>query len=216
MKDKMKKVKESGAVIFIALLAAGFFVYTVVDIVNSFNPVRLSVGDSLKAGRYIEADAYYSSSAVLRVKHTINFIPAGTEYYYIAVLESGDSVLVRAPKNWKYAGTELDTYTSDMFRISGKVRKLDYDNVRQLADMGIAAEMDVTYYIDTISKKNSYMVAIFEVIFILALVMMIQIGKGYLFADMKQEIKPKVELLIVALIFISAVLLLHYMTMMFG
>lgn len=112
----------------------------------------------------VEGDIYEGtitciSPEVGELKHTINFIPAGTEHFYLMVSEDGTTIIpIRASKEWDtlYPGTEwLDVALQER----AIVREMDYKVKNELMSdiaTAFAAEgikMEQTYYLDLNANK---------------------------------------------------------------
>lgn len=82
--------------------------------------------------KLVEGDVYegtidYITPEIGELKHTINFIPAGTEHYYLMYLEGvAKAVPIRVPKKWdkEYTGNAAMEVS---LQARGIVREMDYD-----------------------------------------------------------------------------------------
>ncbi len=112
----------------------------------------------------VEGDVYEGtitciSPEVGELKHTINFIPAGTEHFYLMVSEDGTSVVpIRASKKWDtlYASTD---WLEVSLQERGIVREMDYKVKSELMSDIVAAftaegiKVEQTYYLDLNANK---------------------------------------------------------------
>ena len=59
------------------------------------------ISTGCEAGDFFEGDVSYSSDCILRMKHTINFIPTAYENYFIVISDNGkNAAVVRADKDF--------------------------------------------------------------------------------------------------------------------
>lgn len=112
----------------------------------------------------VEGDVYEGtitciSPEIGELQHTINFIPAGTEHFYLMVSEDGTSVVpIRASKKWDNLYTSSD-WVEVSLQERGIVRKMDYkvrselmsDIVTAFTAEGIKVEQN--YYLDLNANK---------------------------------------------------------------
>lgn len=112
----------------------------------------------------VEGDVYEGnitciSTEVGELKHTINFIPAGTEHFYLMVSEDGNTIIpIRASKEWDDQYTGL-AWQEVSIQERGIVREMDYKVKGELmselatvfAEEGIQFEQ--TYYLDLNANK---------------------------------------------------------------
>ena len=114
---------------------------------------------NLVKGDVYEGTITCISPEVGELKHTINFIPAGTEHFYLMISEDGTTVIpIRASKEWDtlYATTEWFDVSLQERAI---VREMDYkvknelmsDIITAFAEDGI--HMEQTYYLDLNANK---------------------------------------------------------------
>ncbi len=114
---------------------------------------------NLVKGDIYEGTINCISPEVGELKHTINFIPAGTEHFYLMVSEDGTTIIpIRASKKWDtlYVGTEwLDVALQER----AIVREMDYKVKKELmSDIATAfategIKMEQTYYLDLNANK---------------------------------------------------------------
>lgn len=114
---------------------------------------------SLVEGDVYEGTITCISPEVGELKHTINFIPAGTEHFYLMVSEDGTSVVpIRASKKWDtlYASTD---WLEVSLQERGIVREMDYKVKSELMSDIAAAftaegiKVEQTYYLDLNANK---------------------------------------------------------------
>ncbi len=87
---------------------------------------------NVEEGGFYSGKLYYSTSnPLVTVKHSINFIPTGREYYYLAMDETEDTLLlIRAGKNF---GENFSGLTSaEGVKVSGRVNKCDFKVHREI------------------------------------------------------------------------------------
>ncbi len=163
------KVPEKKSLKDILLTALGLFIFVGIAgwcLVSGVKAMFLAPVHPMEEAftNLVEGDIYEGtitciSPEVGELKHTINFIPAGTEHFYFTVSEDGTTVIpIRASKKWDklYA-------TSDWLDVSLQekaiVREMDYkvkselmsDIVSAFAAEGIKVE--TTYYLDLNANK---------------------------------------------------------------
>lgn len=122
-----------------------FYLFTAVrDLVSLGNAKKIesSLTEIHEDGISVEGDFYYlTDGPVFSMKHSVNFIPIGTEYYYL--LYSNDlasCIFVRASED--YADEffdEVDIPNADGLyygtHLKGRVRELDSQIVHESSDM---------------------------------------------------------------------------------
>lgn len=129
----------------------------------------------------VEGDVYEGtitciSPEIGELKHTINFIPAGTEHFYLMISEDGTTVIpIRASKEWDtlYATTEWFDVSLQERAI---VREMDYKVKNELMSdiaTAFAAEgikMEQTYYLDLNANKMGTLQIIAGIAIILCII----------------------------------------------
>lgn len=114
---------------------------------------------NLVKGDVYEGTITCISPEIGELKHTINFIPAGTEHFYLMISADGTTVIpIRASKKWDtlYATTEwLDVSLQEraiVREMDAKVKnELMSDIIAACAEDGI--QMEQTYYLDLNANK---------------------------------------------------------------
>lgn len=114
---------------------------------------------NLVKGDVYEGTITCISPEIGELKHTINFIPAGTEHFYLMISADGTTVIpIRASKKW-----DTQYATMEWFDVSLQeraiVREMDYkvknelmsDIITAFAEDGI--HMEQTYYLDLNANK---------------------------------------------------------------
>lgn len=93
-----------------------------------------------------------TAAQAFQVKNSINFIPTGTEHYYITgtMGEGLTPFLVRAKPKW--FEKNFKDGSSGAVKVTGKVTRLDYkitDEVRKLNNGLAGGTLNMYYFIDT-------------------------------------------------------------------
>ncbi|MCR4793963.1 MAG: hypothetical protein K5898_02075 [Ruminococcus sp.] len=138
--------------------------------------------NGLNSGAYVSGEpAFGANKPNFVYKHTVNFIPIVTEYYYIILSEDEQNgVLVRADKDF---GKNFDSSTFENIsgiKIKGKVKasKSKILNSTDLDQSFLTKDM----YIDMLSRRNSfkwlYIGVLFAVTAIYAAFRLIRYGIG--------------------------------------
>lgn len=114
---------------------------------------------NLVVGDVYEGNITCISTEIGELKHTINFIPAGTEHFYLMVSEDGTNIIpIRASKEWDDLYTGL-AWQDVSLQERGIMRKINYKVKSELmsglapvlAEEGIQFEQ--TYYLDLNANK---------------------------------------------------------------
>lgn len=137
---------------------------------------------NLQKGDLYEGNISAASKQCYEKKHTINYIPMGTEYYYLMYSEDMNGIiLIRAPKKFD------DSFTNDILNIVGKsyrgvVRELERDiaesmvgHYATLNEKGV--HLETTLYIDLMSDRLSLMQIFVGISFLLCTIYIIVLGK---------------------------------------
>ena len=165
-KKKDSKVASVLGIILLIGLAVFLIATAIVDLVSMSGVKKLaseSVG-SPDAGSYVELTSSFGGEAGT-MKHTINFIPVGTEYYYILFNDDfTQAIFVRADKKLKNSFNSSGLTTSPV-TVKGKIRTMDYKLKKELANdvnsmsaNGIDVAMSDKgeyYFIDAMTTKIS-------------------------------------------------------------
>ncbi len=112
--------------------------------------------NGLNSGAYVSGEpAFGAHNANFEYKHTINFIPIITEYYYIILSEDGENgVLVRADKDFgkNFDSTSFENISG--IKIEGKV-KASKDKILNSTNLD-QAFLEKDMYIDTLNQRNCF------------------------------------------------------------
>lgn len=211
--NKMNKSKPKWAVILICMFAAGIFIYCLLDVVKGFHPQDKLYDHTVSSGTFVKGEGGYSTNSIYKIKHTINgVIPTANEYFYVVFNETSDDyVIVKAPKNWKYAnyGDEMPK----IFRIKGKVRSfrpIEANDINQSILSGIEGGIYLDYYIDTTSQMTAIIFDICLVVFIALLVLLLQMAKGIVDFGEKRTVIGKIILFVILILCFA---LIHYLNL---
>ncbi len=166
---KKEKKESKVAVFFGSVLLIGIALFLIISAVVDL--VKLGSTKTLPSdyttppvkGEYLDATFHIGGEAGT-MKHTINFIPVGKEYYYIVFNDDMSQLtFVRADKHW---GENFDANTglaSGDVKIKGRVREMDYKIKKELSGdinylVGSGIDMATTddgdyLYIDALTSK---------------------------------------------------------------
>ena len=162
MKEKGKS-KAGGilAIIFLGVLVLSYIVTAVLSLVKLgfAEKITSNFTDTPAKGTYVEGYFHLGTELVLTMKHTINLIPSGNEYYFAVFNDSFDRMLfVRADKkfadNFPTTGESTDTffrYNESGTTVKGRMKKMDYKEKKELAQFISDAQADG---VNTISSGN--------------------------------------------------------------
>ncbi len=225
-KKKNSKAASVLGIILLIGLAAFLIITSVVDLIGVSGAETLSSTYSTvpEKNSYVEATFHYCDY-VGAMKHTINFIPVGTEYYYLVYTDdSAQAIFVRADKNF------IDNFDNDGISysgvtFSGKVREMDFDmekEIRSTANeitaygINVARGDDSSYlYIDARTTKNAVLNLIGFVAVVLAAVFLYIVSKmpADVPGEMSHQGKAKVFGILCAICFFAgAIIILHVLS----
>ncbi|MBR2283700.1 MAG: hypothetical protein IJ874_04675 [Ruminococcus sp.] len=169
--------------IFLIAMAVWGILFGILGLVRQPQSIDDSFKNSFEKYTVVEGYAEYgSNSYFIEYTHSINFIPAAKEYYYLIFSDDMNSaVSVRAPKSF---GKKFDENfeANELVRIKGKVRKLPTKvapSVKQLmnefAASGIFVESE--NYVDLLSTRLYVIQIIIGAGNIIALLFLLSYGK---------------------------------------
>lgn len=166
MKKRNDKKSPIASVILI-IFAIVFFLY--IPVSGIYSLVKMS--DTISLDDFWEGSSHKSGQAVsgmvhyvkpyMTVDHSINFISAGSEYYYIIYNDDYTKcICVRAKKNWDEQFNNSG-YSEEGVQIKGRLVHMAYDNAEQV---GVVAarldkqgiDMETAYYIDDTQEFMAY------------------------------------------------------------
>ncbi|WP_173473103.1 hypothetical protein [Eubacterium ruminantium] len=133
-KKKNNKAASIIAGILIGALAIFMLATAIIDLTKmgkakEYNPLS---GATLNEGDYVEVTIHFGAKIGTN-KHTINFIPIGTEHYYGAICDDRTTLLlIRESKSFDKNFDENSLSEKDVI-VKGKVRKLDSKLQRELS-----------------------------------------------------------------------------------
>lgn len=151
----MEKGK-SGFIIFILGLAL-FQCYGIWCLITGIgaltNKTTGNLFDNETVNTYVSGEAIFAAR-VCEYKHSINYIPVGTEHYYVILDESGTKYcIVRANKSWYKDNFDSNGFAVKNVVLKGKVTKYQSDVKKMieqynqsLAENGI--QFNTSNYID--------------------------------------------------------------------
>ncbi|MBR4587670.1 MAG: hypothetical protein IKO30_05050 [Lachnospiraceae bacterium] len=166
-KTKIQEKKDKlliffGALVLITALAfvGGSSMYTLIGQSVMEESMDKLLEDGGKTVKFASGKVYACSPEILRIEHSIDFIPTGTEYYYVIMdIENRNCMVAKAPKNWDLDYFQ-DLYNKEGIEASGQVKEMDHDvkkafatfiERRQMADYNYSS----VYYIDLMAKKKA-------------------------------------------------------------
>lgn len=150
-------------IIIIVLIPIYLIVNGILSLVHGESETidELLSGGDMK-GKYVEDEVWVSTQEFAGLKHTVNFIPTGTEHFYLVFNNDFTKcITVRADADWgeKFNSRTWLPYSDSPIEIRGKVKYLDY-KVREYVDdiMGEMSGADGAfqisyYYIDLLSVR---------------------------------------------------------------
>ena len=164
-KENSKLLTAFGLLLLVAFI--GFYVVTaVLDLIGSFKIKDLGSNfnkSDFKKGDYVSVEAHYGSDLILTMKHSVNFIPTGKEYYYLILNDSTDTAIyVRANK--KFGDQFTDGINYDGVKLSGKVRYMKSkvrnelrSQISELKSSGMEVPIITSdvLYIDAVTKTQA-------------------------------------------------------------
>ncbi len=169
--EPKKKKGTVGAVLGILLLVGLGLFYLITAVVNlvkmqDTKHMPSNFASFPSEGEYVDVDFHLNEGEVLYVKHTINFIPSGTEHFFLIYNDQVDhAILVRSGKN--FDKDFVDGVLMSGANAKGKVKSLGYkekseieQNVNALIAQGVefAMNADGDYlYIDDTMGTISWM-----------------------------------------------------------
>lgn len=180
-------------------------------------------------GDFFDGEITYCSDCVLCMKHTINFIPAAYEYYYVIMSDDlSKAVMVRADKH--YGENFVDGEAVTPVKAKGRVKSTEYETRRELesvqndlAAMGVYLSVDT--YLDLLSTKYYALRIVSGVSFIaimagFALLLKSKNGSRFVSSEngmdrteLKKTTEGKIFIVLVLLMTAALVLSLHLMEM---
>lgn len=169
-------------------------------------------------GEIYEGEISCITPEFCELKHTINFIPAGTEHFYLMLSTDGKKVIpIRASKKWdkQFTGESIQTVS---LQERGIVREMDYkvrselgSVVTALANEGIQVESSL--YIDLNANKLCILQIIAGISLILCAVYFSTIGKKTVTSTMKETISSPIALFMIVFLFVTLGMLIYLMNM---
>ena len=146
------------AIIF-AITGIWCIVSAIIGLTRESKDLNEAFGNVISERERYEGKVELASPCILEMKHTVNLIPAGKEYFYAVFSEDeSNAVIVRAGKKWG------ENFNSDTFQscydmvIDGTVKRLSYKAKAEIDTIATEfAEYDInltrTYYIDLLAKR---------------------------------------------------------------
>lgn len=172
------------------------------------------ISTGCEEGDFFEGDVSYSSDCILRMKHTINFIPTAYENYFIVISSDGkNAAVVRADKD--FSESFHNGIAAEPVHVKGRVKETDYKVQRELTDItaqlrqeGISVSSE-NYY-DFISTRYYVLRIILGILLILCTVSGIVMSKNQMNGSGSVRTSAGVFTIILC---VSCVLMLHVMSM---
>lgn len=217
--SKKKSAKEWFGIIFLAVMAIGIIVWCLWSGLRGlfFAPVHEmdEVFSSAVKGEVYEGSILYASKEYGSLEHTINLIPAGTEYFYIMYAPTlNEAILIRAPKGWD-SGFSSDLLNPLSLQARGMVRELDYEMKKELSETAAAfgeegVHFESTLYLDIMVNQICIMQLFVGIIFPLSILYFRYLLKAN--GDVETGMAFKQPLAVtVSLLFFASMLMLIYL-----
>ena len=150
-----KGKSKAGGVFAIILLGGLVIAYIATAVISLISlgggkKITSNFSDTPGKGEYVEGYFHIGTELLLTMKHTINLIPSGNEYYFAVFNDSFDKMLfVRADKKFADNFPVTDTEGGSFFRLNesgysvkGKMRKMDYKEKKEVAQFVSDAQAD--------------------------------------------------------------------------
>ncbi|MCM1179182.1 MAG: hypothetical protein NC347_02915 [Clostridium sp.] len=219
---KKKDGKQIAALAFILLLFGGMSIWCLLSgakglFLANTHPMDEAFTNLIKGDVY-EGQIMYISPEVGELKHTINFIPAGTEHFYLMFSEDGEHVVpIRAPKDWhnQYTGDSVQTVS---LQGRGMVRQMDSEvrsefssYVTAFGEEGI--KMEPNLYVDLTSNKISILQIIAGILMIICLVYFTLIADKEVVTTGTGSFRSPAAFIVSALALVAAGMLIYVMNM---
>lgn len=228
MEAKNSKIKNI-AIIVVFTLAVLFLVgKSAVTIIKSLSPQVFSddtdYAFDFASAPYVKGNVFMITEKYCTLKHSLNFIPTGKDYYYIVCNEDETSAIaIRAPKGYDEKFIDALADGDGTVEIAGLVTRFNYkmasvnQETAQLLRNNDVSFASVNYYIDLLSVRY----AILTIIAVLAVAVLVAIGTYYAkvkCADPKSVMEEfpggKAGFLIYTLLLVAALfLLIHCLSM---
>lgn len=184
-----------GFLILIAIFV--FYLFTAVrDLISLGNAKQIEsdLTEIQEDGISVEGDFYYlTDGPVFSMKHSVNFIPIGTEYYFLLYSNDLSScIFVRASEDYaEEFYEEVDTPNADGLyygtHVKGRIRELDSqivhessDMIKELYDEGITVitEGSEVLYLDLTTKFQAILRLITSFGLLVSLILIIILAKN--------------------------------------
>lgn len=154
-------MKKKTAVIFSIVVfgAAGLFC-VISALMGLFKPIRHCDFFEAQKGERINLETEYLTPCFYEVKHSVNLIPAGHEYYYAFMSSDGRAYPVRCEKSFNDGLEDADGFRHVSLLVlgmTGMVKRMKsspelLEQAEQFASAGVTLETE--YYLDTIYQVN--------------------------------------------------------------
>lgn len=158
------KTKSKFLMVFRYVILAAVLLWLIVSGAVALIKNGSALPDDAQKGDVCEFTAFFADEA-FEVENTVNFIPTGKEYYYLAVSEDGIvRFLVRAKPSWIDKNFPNSGFAkSGGVKIKGRIVSMDYKLIQEAKDINnmllqsetLTAEesLNVYYYIDARYKE---------------------------------------------------------------
>ncbi|MBR4513316.1 MAG: hypothetical protein IKO61_00310 [Lachnospiraceae bacterium] len=137
------------AIILLGGLVIAYIATAIISLIGLGGAKKLSSNftEAPQNGEYIDGYFYVGTELLLTMKHTMNLIPTGNEYYFAVFNDYGTQMLfVRADKKFadRFTNSEDGFFkTSDTgVSVKGKMRKMDYKEKKEFAQFVSDARAD--------------------------------------------------------------------------
>lgn len=180
-------------VLIIAALGFAFFsgFYDLINLGVKGKDVTGDLKANMNKGNYVTANVNYCGEYwFYSVKHTVNLIPVGTEYFYLINDGNGTLAVIRTTKNF---GRKFpDGINPEGVKIRGKVRAFDSDMRYEFTDTDYFDELIAEGYdVSSITNKFVYIdcILIQHTMMRIMSIIAIVLGIALIFVKRRAEIR---------------------------
>ncbi len=154
-----KKISLKDSLIIVTIFLIIMTIWSVITGLSNLGGTKTTLENALSGNLTVKecvtGEVPRASQNFLSINHSLNFIPTGTEHFYLVLSEDyGQAVIIRANASWGKQFND-DGVSDKPVKISGKVKKLPKD-VKQKFDtesdlVMFRSKTDLTGYVDTLS-----------------------------------------------------------------
>lgn len=237
MQPKQKKKSSTAGTIFAVVMFTFFALFQIgkgiLVFIKREAPVALEMKSpiAVNKGDYVQTNAVYGGVKYCEFKHSVNFIPVGTEHFFLIFTEDlTQCITVRADKKWGENFENSISREPEGTKVKGYITKLDYKVSRfmeeylcELNEDGLACQGDITVYIDLLATRYAVF-GIVEGLFLLVfmIIVFVMTIKKRKMAEKQEDlvifgkssaIKSFFTVVFVILVVVYAMLLVHTISM---